>query len=78
MPSIEIQVLEGVFDADEKARIIRHVTKAFGEAAGGDMAANTSVRILEVKSGNWGFGGEVLTAEVGHRIKATKPSTPGG
>jgi len=57
MPLIDIQVLEGVFDEDDKARIIKKVTEAFGDAAGGDMAANTSVRIHEVKSGSWGFAG---------------------
>ena len=34
MPSIDIQVLEGVFSAQEKAEIIRKVTNAFGEVAG--------------------------------------------
>lgn len=78
MPSIESPVIEGVCDAEEEARIIRNVTQAFGKAAGGDMAANSSVRIVEVRSGNWGFGGEVLTAEAGHRIKATRPPSPTG
>ena len=70
MPLIDIQVLEGVFDDEDKKRIIEKVTDAFGEAAGGAMRANTSVRIHEIKSGAWGYGGEVLTTEVGLRIRA--------
>ena len=70
MPSIDIQVMEGVFDDAEKARIIKSVTKAFGETAGGKMLKNTSVRIHEIKSGSWGYGGEVLTTDVGLRIKS--------
>lgn len=70
MPHIEINVMEGVFDDEDKARIIREVTAAFGRAAGGKMGQNTAVRIHEVKSGSWGYGGEVLTTEVGLRIKS--------
>ena len=52
MPLIDIQVIEGVFSDEEKADMISKVTAAFGEAAGGDMAANTSVRIHGVKVGS--------------------------
>ena len=63
MPSIEIQVLENVFSAEEKAEIIRRVTDAFGSVAGDTIRAGTSVRLLEVQSGSWGYGGSVLTTE---------------
>lgn len=69
MPQIEINVLEGVFDDAEKARIIRAVIKAFGEAAGGKMFENTSARINEVKSGSWGFADQVFTTDTGLKIK---------
>ena len=73
MPHIEIKVLEGVFDRDEKARIIRAVIKAFGDAAGGKMFENTSARIEEVKSGSWGFADQIMTTEHGLAIKSPKP-----
>ena len=63
MPSIDIQVLEGVFSADEKAEIIQKVTDAFGEVAGQTIKAGTSVRIHEVRSGSWGYAGNILTTE---------------
>ncbi|MGI3184320.1 tautomerase family protein [Nioella aestuarii] len=69
MPHIEIKVLEGVFDAEEKARIIRAVIKAFGDAAGGRMFENTSAKIQEYPSGSWGVGDKILTTEVGLSIK---------
>lgn len=72
MPHIEIQVMEGVFDDADKARIIKAVTKAFGDAAGGRMSGNTAIRILEIKSGSWGYGGQILTTEIGQRILAAK------
>ncbi|MEO9573903.1 MAG: tautomerase family protein [Tateyamaria sp.] len=63
MPSIEIQVLEGVFDAEDKASIITRVTEAFGSVAGDTIARGTSVRILDVQSGAWGYAGNILTTE---------------
>lgn len=70
MPSIEIQVLEDVFSTEEKGEIIRKVTGAFGEVAGKTIMQGTSVRIVEVKSGSWGYGGEVLRTEDGKAMRA--------
>ncbi|MEL7100031.1 MAG: tautomerase family protein [Pseudomonadota bacterium] len=70
MPLIDIHVLEGVFDAEEKERIILSVLRAFGDAAGGKMFENTSCRIHEVPSGSWGFADQILHTEVGLRIKS--------
>lgn len=63
MPSIDIQVLEGVFSADEKAQIIKKVTEAFGKVAGQTIQDGTSVRIHEIRSGSWGYAGKTLTTE---------------
>ncbi|MDP5217954.1 tautomerase family protein [Ruegeria sp. 2205SS24-7] len=70
MPSIEIQVLEGVFSAEEKGRIIQKVTDAFGEVAGQTIKAGTSVRLLEVSSGSWGYAGNVLTTQDALEMRA--------
>lgn len=70
MPSIEIQVLEGVFSDREKGEIIRRVTDAFGSVAGETIRNGTSVRVLEVQSGSWGYGGEVLRTEDALAMKA--------
>lgn len=72
MPLIDIQVMEGVFDADDRERILISVARAFGDAAGGKMYENTSIRIHEIKSGNWCYGGTVLTTDTGLRIRAAK------
>lgn len=70
MPSMEIQVLEGVFSAAEKGRIIEKVTAAFGEVAGDTIARSLSVRVLEVQSGAWGYGGNVLTTADARRMRS--------
>lgn len=63
MPSIDIQVLEGVFSDAEKRDIIERVTDAFASVAGQTIRAGTSVRIHEIRSGSWGYGGNTLTTE---------------
>ena len=70
MPSIDIQVLEGVFSDEEKALIITRVTEAFGSVAGETIKGGTSVRLHEVRSGSWGYGGTVLTTADARAMKA--------
>ena len=70
MPLIDIQVMEGVFDDDEKAQMIDAVTRAFGGVAGRAMADATSTRIHEIKPGAWGYGGKVFSLENALEIKA--------
>ena len=69
MPLIDIQVMKGVFNEDEKGQMIREVTKAFGSVAGQAMAEATSVRIHEIDSGSWGYGGEPLYLKDAKAIK---------
>jgi 4-oxalocrotonate tautomerase len=54
MPSMDIQVLGGVFSDDDKARLIVGVTRAFAQVAGETIAGGLSVRIHEITSGSWG------------------------
>ncbi|MGD2173474.1 MAG: tautomerase family protein [Gammaproteobacteria bacterium] len=70
MPLIDAQVLEGVFSEDEKRALIRELAMAFGRVAGPEMQANTSVRIHEVKSGNWGGVDAVWTTEEARKLKS--------
>lgn len=70
MPLIDIHVLEGVFNADEKERLIRETARAFGSVAGKAMQANTSVRVHEVPSGQWGGADGVWTTDRALDLKA--------
>jgi len=63
MPSIDIQVMEGVFSTEDKGLIIEKVTDAFGEVVGETLRAGTTVRIHEIQSGSWGYGGQPITTE---------------
>ena len=63
MHLIDIHVMENVFTAEEKARMIKATAKAFGSVAGQAMQDQTSVRVHEVKSGDWGGAQGVWTTQ---------------
>jgi 4-oxalocrotonate tautomerase len=61
MPLVDIQLIEGVFDTQEKQRMIQKVTEAMVGIEGEAMRGVTWVRVLEVPSGEWAIGGKPLT-----------------
>src|SRR3954454_17472224 len=58
MPLINVRLIEGVFDADEKAQMVEKLTDTMVEIEGENMRGVTWVVIDEVKSGDWGLGGQ--------------------
>ncbi len=63
MPLVDIELIEGVFDADQKQRMIRDVTEAMVNIEGEALRGVTWVRVQEVASGAWAIGGKPMTAE---------------
>lgn len=65
MPLISVRVLEGVFDAAQKRRMIEDLTEAMVAIEGENMRPVTWVVVDEVSSGEWGIAGKPLaTADV--------------
>ncbi len=62
MPLVDIQVIEGVFTADQKKEMIEKVTDTMVEIEGETLRGVTWVRVQEVASGDWRIGGKALTA----------------
>jgi 4-oxalocrotonate tautomerase len=62
MPMVNIRLIEGVFTPDEKAEMIAKVTDTMVGIEGESLRGVTWVLIDEVKSGDWGIGGNALTA----------------
>jgi 4-oxalocrotonate tautomerase len=60
MPLIQVKLIEGVFDAPEKAAIIEKLTDAMVGIEGEAMRPVTWVTIEEVPSGAWGIAGKPL------------------
>ena len=63
MPLVDIEVIEGVFDDSQKAQMIRKVTDAMVEVEGEGMRGVTWVRVKEIRSRQWGIGGNTPSAE---------------
>jgi 4-oxalocrotonate tautomerase len=63
VPFVNVKVIEGVFDADDKRQIVEGVTEAMVAVEGENMRGVTWVVVEEVRSGDWGIGGRALTTE---------------
>lgn len=63
MPLVDIQLIEGVFTPEQKKTMIEKVTDAMVEIEGEAMRPVTWVRVQEITSGEWGIGGQAMTAD---------------
>lgn len=63
MPLLNVRLIEGVFTQAQKQEMIRKLTDTMVSIEGENMRSVTLVIIDEVKSGDWGFGGNPLTTE---------------
>lgn len=69
MPLITVKLIEGVFDAEEKHEMIEQLTETMVGIEGENMRGVTWVVIEEIKSGEWGLGGQALTTEAVRELK---------
>jgi 4-oxalocrotonate tautomerase len=63
MPLVDIHLIKGVFDEDQKTKMIRDVTDTMVAIEGEAIRPVTWVRVIEVASGEWGIGGNPIRAE---------------
>jgi 4-oxalocrotonate tautomerase len=61
VPLINVKVIEGVFDGEQKQQIVRSLTEALVAIEGENMRSVTWCVVEEVDSGDWGIGGQPLT-----------------
>lgn len=84
MPLVNVKLIEGVFTPTQKQEMIRKLTDTMVSIEGENMRSVTSVVIEEVKSGDWGIGGNPLTTEdvkalaAGKSLKKLKERTGQG
>ena len=74
MPYVDIKLIEGVLDSDQKREMIEKVSEAMIEVEGENMRGVTFVVVNEVKSGDWGIGGQAMTTEAVRAIAAGAPA----
>ncbi|MEM1376024.1 MAG: tautomerase family protein [Pseudomonadota bacterium] len=63
MPLVDIQVIDGVFSEDEKKEMISKVTETMVAIEGEQLRGVTWVRVIDVPGGQWGIGGNALSAK---------------
>jgi 4-oxalocrotonate tautomerase len=63
MPFVNVKVIEGVFDADQRREIVERLTDAMVAIEGENMRQVTWVVVEEVKSGDWGIAGKALSTD---------------
>jgi len=72
MPLINIKMLEGVFTPAQKQDMIRKVTDTMVSIEGENMRPVTVVVLEEVRSGDWGIGGNSLSTQDARALAAGK------
>ncbi len=63
MPFVNVKLIKGVFNAEEKQDMISKLTDTMVSIEGEAMRQVTWVTIEEVESGEWGIGGHCLTTQ---------------
>jgi 4-oxalocrotonate tautomerase len=74
MPLINVRLIEGVFDDGQKREMIEKLTETMVEIEGENMRGVTFVVVDEVKSGDWGIGGQPMTTEAVRAVAAGVPA----
>jgi 4-oxalocrotonate tautomerase len=72
MPLIQVKLIEEVFTPAQKKEIITKLTDAMVSIEGEHMRPVTWVIIEDVRSGEWGIGGQAMTTEQVKAIAAGK------
>lgn len=70
MPQVDIHLIKGVLDAEQKKQVIQKLTDAVASVAGENLRGAIWVKIYEVNSGEWGIGGKPLTTEAVRALAA--------
>ena len=74
MPLVTVKLLEGVFTPAQKREMVRQLTDTMVSIEGENLRPVTWVVIEEVKSGDWGVGGDPLTTADVKALAAGKPA----
>ncbi|HET9015877.1 MAG TPA: tautomerase family protein [Thermomicrobiaceae bacterium] len=77
MPLVTIKLIEGVFTTEQKQQMIERVTEAMLSVEGETMRPLTWVIVDDnVKSGDWGIGGQGATVDAVRAIQHGEAKAP--
>ena len=72
MPMVQVKLIKGVFDQDQKQEMIHKITETMVGIEGEALRPVTWVLVEEIESGDWGIGGQGVTA---HYVKDLQAGT---
>ena len=72
MPLIQVKLIEEVFTPAQKKEIISSLTEAMVKIEGENMRPVTWVIIEDVRSGEWGIGGQPMTTGAVQALASSK------
>jgi 4-oxalocrotonate tautomerase len=75
MPLVQVKVIKGVFDSSQKQEMISQLTETMVNIEGEALRGVTWVTIDEVESGDWGIGGNAITAQYVKDLQKTPAVT---
>ena len=70
MPLVNVKLIEGVFTPAQKQEMIRKLADTMVSIEGENLRSVTWVVIEEVKSGDWGIGGNAITTDAVKKMAA--------
>jgi 4-oxalocrotonate tautomerase len=74
MPFVNVKVIEGVFTDEQKREMVTRLTDTMVAIEGENLRPVTWVLIEELKSGDWGMGGQAMTAADVRALAAAEPA----
>lgn len=72
MPLVNVKLIEGVFTPSQKQEMVRKLTDTMIAIEGENMRSVTTVMVEEIKSGDWGIGGNPVTTQDAKALAAGK------
>jgi 4-oxalocrotonate tautomerase len=72
MPMVQVKLIKGVFDQDQKQEMIHKITETMVGIEGEALRPVTWVLVEEIESGDWGIGGQGVTAQYVKDLQAGK------
>ena len=72
MPLIQVKLIEEVFTPAQKKENITKLTDAMVAVEGENIRPVTWVTIEDVRSGDWGIGGQAMTTDAVRALAAGK------
>ena len=73
MPLLIVKTIEGVFTPAQRQTMIRKLTETMVSIEGESLRPYTTVVVEEIRSGDWGVGGDALTTEAVKSLMASNP-----